>query len=35
MALPREWSGFEVAVIGLAGRFPGAHDIDALWRNRA
>ncbi len=25
--------GFEVAVIGMAGRFPGANDIDAYWRN--
>ncbi|MET0396200.1 MAG: amino acid adenylation domain-containing protein [Longimicrobiaceae bacterium] len=26
-------TGFEVAVIGMAGRFPGADDIDAFWRN--
>ena len=26
-------SGLEVAVIGLAGRFPGARDLDAFWRN--
>jgi len=33
MSKEREWSGFEIAVIGLAGRFPGARDIDALWHN--
>jgi acyl transferase domain-containing protein len=22
-----------VAIIGMAGRFPGAPDVDALWRN--
>ncbi|MFL5539223.1 MAG: aminotransferase class III-fold pyridoxal phosphate-dependent enzyme, partial [Longimicrobiaceae bacterium] len=26
-------SGLEVAVIGMAGRFPGADDIHAFWRN--
>ncbi|MEM7351938.1 MAG: condensation domain-containing protein, partial [Acidobacteriota bacterium] len=26
-------SGLEIAVIGMAGRFPGAADIDQLWRN--
>ena len=26
-------SGVEVAIVGMAGRFPGANDIDALWRN--
>lgn len=26
-------NGVEIAVIGMAGRFPGADDIDALWRN--
>ena len=33
MAQQREWSGFEIAVIGVAGRFPGAPDIDTLWHN--
>ncbi|MEP7308955.1 MAG: SDR family oxidoreductase [Acidobacteriota bacterium] len=26
-------SGLEIAVIGMAGRFPGAVTVDALWRN--
>jgi len=26
-------TGAEIAVIGMAGRFPGARDLDALWRN--
>ncbi len=26
-------SGLEVAVIGMAGRFPGARNVDELWRN--
>ncbi len=25
--------GSEVAVIGMAGRFPGAPDLDTFWRN--
>lgn len=29
----RERTGFEIAVVGMAGRFPGARDIDALWNN--
>ncbi len=28
-----EASGFEVAIIGLAGRFPGAKNVDELWAN--
>jgi phthiocerol/phenolphthiocerol synthesis type-I polyketide synthase E len=28
-----ERSGDEIAVVGLAGRFPGAEDVPALWRN--
>ncbi|MCZ6597763.1 MAG: SDR family NAD(P)-dependent oxidoreductase [Planctomycetota bacterium] len=28
-----EWSGFELAIVGMAGRFPGARDVDAFWRN--
>jgi len=27
------WDGSEVAVIGMAGRFPGANNVDAFWRN--
>ena len=27
--------GIDIAVVGMAGRFPGADDIDALWRNIA
>ncbi|MCM5682955.1 SDR family NAD(P)-dependent oxidoreductase [Schlegelella sp. S2-27] len=26
-------TGVEVAVVGMAGRFPGADDVDAFWRN--
>src|SRR5438034_7320282 len=26
-------SGTEIAVIGMAGRFPGANSVDALWEN--
>ena len=26
-------TGLEVAVIGIAGRFPGAKDIDSLWQS--
>lgn len=29
----RHRSGLEVAVIGMAGRFPGAGSVEALWRN--
>ena len=28
-----ESSGIEIAIVGMAGRFPGAIDIDAFWRN--
>jgi phthiocerol/phenolphthiocerol synthesis type-I polyketide synthase E len=30
---PAEYSGEEIAVVGMAGRFPGAADIDAFWWN--
>ncbi|MBB4635036.1 non-ribosomal peptide synthetase/type I polyketide synthase [Longimicrobium terrae] len=30
---PGEATGLEVAVVGMAGRFPGAPDIHAFWRN--
>ena len=26
-------TGTEIAIIGMAGRFPGASDIEDLWRN--
>ena len=29
----REWTGTEVAVIGMAARFPGAADVPAYWEN--
>jgi acyl transferase domain-containing protein/acyl carrier protein len=32
-ALSESYNGFEIAIIGMAGRFPGAQDIEALWRN--
>ncbi len=28
-----ERTGLEIAIIGMAGRFPGARDIDSFWRN--
>lgn len=31
----RRWTGLEVAVVGMAGRFPGAPDLAAFWRNLA
>ena len=33
MTPEREWSGLEIAIVGMAGRFPGAADIGAFWRN--
>jgi polyketide synthase PksN len=30
---PIEYDGTEIAVIGMAGRFPGARDVAELWRN--
>src|SRR3954469_9330125 len=33
MVEPRESSGAEIAIIGMAGRFPGATSVDALWDN--
>ncbi|MBV9108019.1 MAG: polyketide synthase, partial [Gemmatimonadetes bacterium] len=32
-SLTRELTGLEVAVVGMAGRFPGADDVAAFWRN--
>ncbi len=28
-----DWTGMEVAVIGMSGRFPGARNIDEFWEN--
>ncbi|MDQ0590034.1 type I polyketide synthase [Variovorax paradoxus] len=28
-----EPTGLEIAIVGMAGRFPGANDVDAFWRN--
>ena len=28
-----ETTGLEIAIVGMAGRFPGAADVDALWAN--
>ena len=33
MSDERRFNGLEVAVVGMAGRFPGARDVDELWRN--
>ena len=30
---PPELTGLEIAIVGMAGRFPGAPDVDAFWRN--
>ena len=32
---PREWNGSEVAVVGMAGRFPGAATSSAFWEQPA
>lgn len=31
--MAEEVTGLEVAVVGMAGRFPGARDVDELWEN--
>lgn len=31
--LPPEATGLEIAIVGMAGRFPGAPDVDSFWRN--
>ena len=28
-------TGLEIAIIGMAGRFPGAHTLDQFWENLA
>lgn len=33
MAEPRELQGNEIAIVGMAGRFPGAHTLAEFWRN--
>jgi phthiocerol/phenolphthiocerol synthesis type-I polyketide synthase E len=33
MSEAANWTGLEIAVVGMAGRFPGAPDLDAFWRN--
>ena len=33
MSRPEDFNGMEIAVIGMAGRFPRAADTDAFWRN--
>ena len=30
---PPGLTGIEIAIVGMAGRFPGAPDVDAFWRN--
>ncbi|MGQ3127888.1 SDR family NAD(P)-dependent oxidoreductase [Variovorax sp.] len=30
---PPELTGLEIAIVGMAGRFPGAPDVNAFWRN--
>jgi len=31
--ITREYSDFDIAIIGMAGRFPGADSVDEFWRN--
>ena len=31
--MSRPLSGTEIAIVGMAGRFPGARDVEELWRN--
>lgn len=33
LTISTQYTGLEVAIIGLAGRFPGAKDIDEFWHN--
>jgi len=33
MSEQHDWTGNEIAVIGMAGRFPGARDVEEFWRN--
>jgi acyl transferase domain-containing protein/acyl carrier protein len=33
MAGDNTWNGLEIAIIGMACRFPGAADVEAYWRN--
>ena len=29
----KEWHGSELAIVGMAGRFPGAKNVEEFWRN--
>ncbi|MEM9921731.1 MAG: beta-ketoacyl synthase N-terminal-like domain-containing protein, partial [Bacteroidota bacterium] len=31
----KDYTGFEIAVIGMCGRFPGAGDVQTFWKNLA
>ena len=33
MQTPNDYIGTEIAIVGMAGRFPGAETVDAFWRN--
>ncbi|HEX8291632.1 MAG TPA: beta-ketoacyl synthase N-terminal-like domain-containing protein, partial [Pyrinomonadaceae bacterium] len=33
MTTEAESFGYEVAIIGMSGRFPGARNLDEFWRN--
>ena len=33
MSEPRDYSGNEIAIVGMAGRFPGARTLAEFWRN--
>lgn len=33
MSAAREWQGNEIAIVGMAGRFPGARTLADFWRN--
>jgi acyl transferase domain-containing protein/thioesterase domain-containing protein len=30
-----DWTGLEIAIVGMSGRFPGAETVEAFWRNLA
>jgi len=32
-AVSNALTGFEIAIVGMSGRFPGAHDLETFWRN--
>ncbi|WP_088907633.1 beta-ketoacyl synthase N-terminal-like domain-containing protein [Brevibacillus formosus] len=31
--MSKQLNGLEIAIIGMAGRFPGAQDIEGFWSN--